>query len=656
MAPNVSTTVTLPKGLILLINPGHTSKYYLSLLCCSCAYFLSMHMICAESLYSRYLITFMLQSLLISRLCDNIVFCPSGGLNFDTATPEEIAVAFDPISQGNPKYVNSEYALGFFAAVAVAADDVNFFLNGYSIGQCKEHALMQRFFAVFELASAPFTPGVGPHDFVTDGMFKAANNFKLTGPGTVGLSSHHGVHGNENNNVEISGVTFEDFEVGAVSLNNVKGLQIKNCNIPKNRHDVPILGSFSAALQIRPYIKALKDSNPVFSMTLGGSTKTVEDVYNNLITSIANVFHDVRNYEFIDADTHKEEWELYNNFNRVVDGPCYVFLVHGKGPAVGGFGEEMSTDDSALSKDVNIVNNNAENIKCFTNEVLAAVVDTRVQNDARGAVLQFFDANNEEYIGVYPDGSYKGNVNLDAQIMVSKAMKMGQLMPGDILQTNVNSVAAPLISWAEGTNTAFTIKDKFRCNGDSMHHVIKGSIMIRVEDCQGFDIQGNTIDQVEILSKGPVGMCNDFHLGAAVQDASDRMLADLRGISVAAVSAYDPSLSTGNDASFISHNTLTNFKAGSAKFIGGIDIQGASEGVNIENNYVNLDPAIGNDASDRWVGLRIRQSAVAVNVKKNNNFVQGELMETRRKLPEYHPNPSLLGGNEWPNNGCPFNH
>lgn len=623
----------------------------------------------AQCLYNSHFAegTFIIDQPGSYKLCDNIVFCPSGGLDFDTATDEEIAVAFDPIAQGNPKYVNSEYALGFFAAVAVAADDVNFSLNGYSIGQCKEHALMQRFFAVFELASAPFTPAVGPHNFATDGMFKAANNFKLTGPGTVGLSSHHGVHGNENNNVEISGVTFVDFEVGAVSLNNVKGLQIKNCNIPKNRQDVPILGSFSAALQIRPYLKALKDNNPGFSMTLGDplskgpnrdehEAKSVETVYNNLITSIANVFRDVRNNEFIDANAHKEEWELYNNFHRVVDGPCYVFLVHGKGPAVGGFGEEMSTDDSALSKDVSIVNNNAENIKCFTNEVLAAVVDTRVQNDARGAVLQFFNANEEEYIGVYPDGSYKGNVNLDAQIMVAKAMNMGALMPGDILQTNVNSVAAPLISWAEGTNPEFTISDKFRCNGDSMHHVIKGSIMIRVEDCEGFDIQGNTLDQVEILSKGPVGMCNDFHLGAAVQDYTDRMLADLRGISVAAVSAYDETLSTGNDASFISHNTITNFKSGSAKFIGGIDIQGASAGVNIENNYVNLDHTIGNDSSDRWVGLRIRQSAVAINVKKNNNFVQGELMETRRKLPEYHPNPSLLGGNEWPNNGCPFNH
>eukprot|EP00957_Ditylum_brightwellii_P049556 3759043-Ditylum_brightwellii.AAC.1 len=86
---------------------------------------------------------------------------------------------------------------------------------------------MQRFFAVIELASAPFTPSVGPHNFVST-TFTPAKNFELTGPGTVGLSSHHGVHGNENENVQIKGVTFKDFEVGAVSLNNVKGLEIKN--------------------------------------------------------------------------------------------------------------------------------------------------------------------------------------------------------------------------------------------------------------------------------------------------------------------------------------------------------------------------------------------------------------------------------------------
>jgi hypothetical protein len=96
---------------------------------------------------------------------------------------EQIAESFDPQVQGLETYMKQEYALGFFAAVDVQADDVPFSLNGYTIEQCAENALMQRFFAVFELTSAPFFKGAGPSDFVTgdSSNFIAAANFKLTG-------------------------------------------------------------------------------------------------------------------------------------------------------------------------------------------------------------------------------------------------------------------------------------------------------------------------------------------------------------------------------------------------------------------------------------------------------------------------------------------
>jgi hypothetical protein len=68
----------------------------------------------------------------------------------------------------------------------------------------------------------------------------------IKGPGNLSRSSH-GIHGNENRNVEIRNVIFRDFEVAAVSLNNVDGLNIQNCEIQHNRRDVPIVGSFSAA-------------------------------------------------------------------------------------------------------------------------------------------------------------------------------------------------------------------------------------------------------------------------------------------------------------------------------------------------------------------------------------------------------------------------
>ena len=275
------------------------------------------------------------------RLCEDIAFCPSNIVNVQNPTDEEIAESFDPQVQGLGAYTTQEYGLGFFAAVAIQAHDVSFFLNGYRIEQCAEHALMQRFFAVFELASAPFTKSTGPHDFVTGDSdnFVAATNFKLRGPGTIGRSAHHSIHGNDNVNVEISGITFADFEVGAVSLNNVKGLKITNCDIPHNRHDVPVLGIFSAALQIRPFLKYLKELQPSNSMLLGGAVKTVEEVYDALVSSIASVYKDVKEYGFIQEDN--PNYFLFNNPHKVIDGPCYGFLVHGKGECwqevVGGY-------------------------------------------------------------------------------------------------------------------------------------------------------------------------------------------------------------------------------------------------------------------------------------------------------------------------------
>ena len=77
-------------------------------------------------------------------------------------------------------------------------------------------------------------------------------------------------------------------EVAAVSLNNVDNLLIENCEIIRNRQDVPVLGFFSAARFIKPYGKVLKDNN--FSMKLRGLTVTAATAYTDLINAINNVY------------------------------------------------------------------------------------------------------------------------------------------------------------------------------------------------------------------------------------------------------------------------------------------------------------------------------------------------------------------------------
>ena len=68
-------------------------------------------------------------------------------------------------------------------------------------------------------------------------------------------------------------------------------------------------------------------------------TKTAAEVYDGLIASINNVYSDVvLGNGFINKANHHKEHSLFDNPFKVIDGPCYAFLVHGRGPAVFGKG------------------------------------------------------------------------------------------------------------------------------------------------------------------------------------------------------------------------------------------------------------------------------------------------------------------------------
>lgn len=143
---------------------------------------------------------------------------------------------FIPGGPADARYDPAAFGVGFFAAIAVTADDVVLDLAGHTIEQSAEHALLQRFFAVVELADQPFLPAQGPSDF-GDGI-APANNVTIEN-GTVGRSSHHGIHGNGNRGVTIRNVDFVDYEVGAVALNGVQELTVQHVTAT-NRKDVPV--------------------------------------------------------------------------------------------------------------------------------------------------------------------------------------------------------------------------------------------------------------------------------------------------------------------------------------------------------------------------------------------------------------------------------
>ena len=85
----------------------------------------------------------------VYKLCENISFRPFGpaAVAYGAAADELPAEnAFNPQSF-DELYTENGYGMGFFSAIAIAAPGVTIHLNGYTIEQSAEHALMQRFFA-----------------------------------------------------------------------------------------------------------------------------------------------------------------------------------------------------------------------------------------------------------------------------------------------------------------------------------------------------------------------------------------------------------------------------------------------------------------------------------------------------------------------------
>lgn len=276
----------------------------------------------------------------------------------------------------------------------------------------------------------------------------------------------------------------------------------------------------------------------------------------------------------------------------------------------------------------------------------ALVVNGKVQNDARGSVLQLVNFEGKG-TAMSDDGRYRGNVVADMQIMVAKAIHDRVLEDTPLLQTGVNAIDPEVVAWAESGRTV--LSPQFRCNGDSMHHVIKGMIIIRVEETRGFDIRRNTIANVENLSPLPYSSCFDFHTGASLENLQEQQMGNIRGISVAATRSY------ARRASIFRGNRIHNLKSKNGRWIIGIDCQGDTRGVEIIENEVNLKQ--GESMSEKYLALRIRArvDGSSVVVSSDNVFCQQvqDLSSSRllRPIPKIPPHKVAEGSDS---GYCPF--
>ncbi|HSF85559.1 MAG TPA: hypothetical protein VLG28_07895 [Acidimicrobiia bacterium] len=437
---------------------------------------------------------------------------------------------FAPAGPMTAQYDPSAYGVGFFAAIAISADDVVLDLSGHTIEQSAEHALLQRFFAVIELADQPFVPGQGPAGFGDE--IDAAKNVVIRN-GTIGLSSHHGIHGNGNENITISNVDFVDYEVGALALNGVQGLTVSN-STAVNRKDVPVLGTFSSAQFIKHYINDLARHSSTTTLDVDGETLGVLDIRDGLIDAINNVHADVvaspnivDGRAVIDSAVHPDEYALFHNAAGVVDGNSYSYLVNAMGVAVNGFPHAPGAD-GLPARDITFRNVHVVDQVALINEIPALDAGVSAGHgsaaiDPVGAVFQTQNRHPDtgELITVSSErldlAEYTGNVVANAQAFVAKAEAAGEFA-GSTLDLSRLNITADMLAWVEGASGSETlgrIGATYLCNGDSMFHVNKGVIAFKMDAAEDVRLTNTSVSGLENLGAAGTGLCGDYLNGVS---------------------------------------------------------------------------------------------------------------------------------------------
>ena len=411
----------------------------------------------------------------IYKLTENIIFSPNPSNDF-FARPDQMTQF--PMGDKGP------FHLGFFSAITVESDNVLIDLNGKTIEQSSLHNVEQRFYAHIELASSPFIPKQGPGNF--GDTIKIPKNVCIMN-GILGLSSHHGIHGNKMENVLIHNVVFKDFEVAAVSLNGGNNIIMNDLNLLRSQLNVKVLSTYSSARFIRKFLRNLQKVDNERSLNLSSGVKTITNIIDELETEMSKIKNAVLRNEELPESIFKNNFEGY-------DANIYGIVLNKKGVVINDFITELGNVESGNRN--NLLNNiHIKNIRSTPVEIIGiscpdpqtGAYGKGVQVGPAGDVLQISKAINE-------NRTFKQNVLINAKLILGKYNNP---------KNGTTCVSSEVLEWAEKGNqdikTVANNADRYFTEGeDSMAHKMKGNIGLFISSGENIKICNVVIDGVEV--------------------------------------------------------------------------------------------------------------------------------------------------------------
>ncbi len=464
----------------------------------------------------------------IYRLTEDIILEPNDGHEcFPTLTQQETFP-----SRPGP------FILGFFAGITIETKNVILDLNGFTIKQSIRFYLLQRFFSTIELANSPFIP---KNDKTTQGpanfglKFVPAENVLIKN-GILGLTSHHGIHGNAAKNIMIENIKIQDFEVGGIALNGVDNVLVRNVSCQNSMGTslmVPVNGRFSAAVYLWRTLSLIVNAEmPDYGINIGNQSLNVYEAYQTLNGYIKETVKQVVRQNIHHVPKFPDPiYRLFGNPKGLQDcSAIYGILINKNGIAVNDFGAcDPECKEVISAKNILISNCTISNLVLEPREVVALLhEDGSFQKDFSGSMIMAVEKNwfltkNQNQTRFNPELTFVKNREFDfilaTQVLLFKYATEKKIK----WAKGVATISDNVVDWVMMGNKP--LKDfpiiKTARNTDIMGHVMKGAIGIRLDFVNGASLQNNHVKGLTNLS--PPGIANDILQGYLDSDTPDNL-------------------------------------------------------------------------------------------------------------------------------------
>ena len=376
-------------------------------------------------------------------------------------------IAFDIPGGDIDKYVleldsKSENLYGNHAGIIIESDNVILDLAGYSLYQTPRFYAVQRFFNLIQLNNFPFMldpkkpcvetssgkecPVVGPIPTVRLPYFREPQ-FVMIKNGALGLTSHSGIHGNNNKYIIVDDIQFSDFEVSAITLNNLDNSIIDHIIVHKSLQKVPFTPFWvTVTLGFKTFLKM---GVPAEELTV--LRKAIEKML--LKIKIAYTIDDL-------LIVAREIPEFSNEVNKWLS-PCgqYGISITKRGPSIHDFSNDVSNNVTDHSRVVYIQNTTIKDMAVNVFEDISIAKNGKPVGLIAGSVVRTATMDDPLTIEI---------LNILKTIPITERKIISGLTDEMIDNIRSPSLAKPLEL----------------CRGiDNMAHTSKGLVGIRLDNC-----------------------------------------------------------------------------------------------------------------------------------------------------------------------------